>query len=105
MSVVVNFIKMFKSFHLISNMDPVARSILVPLLPYFAFITIHGILAGGRFANSPPPILVYLVSMVTTSANFLVKQAGHIHMRASPIILVNHSSLVVAIVETRSLRN
>ena len=48
MSVVVNFIKMFKSFHLISNMDPVVLSILVQMLPCSACTTVHGILAIGK---------------------------------------------------------
>ena len=46
----VNSTKTFKLFRLTSNMDPVAHSILVPLLLYFAFTIIHGILAGGNLS-------------------------------------------------------
>ena len=48
MFVVVNFTKTSKQFHLISNMDHAVHSTLVPLLLYFVFTIIHGILAGGN---------------------------------------------------------
>ena len=106
MFVVVNFIKMFKPFHSISNMDHVVLSILVQMLLCFVCTTIHGILAGGNQPNFwTVNLLRFVFSVITeiVSDNSLVKQLHLIVMVVS--LTTPDSHLLLAAKVAKSLKN